>query len=109
MWHLGTVVDGLREYVALVCLQGPKKGKVYIEEAVATSVDFSKDIFGNLKFIDDNTVAQEVHAFFKRKGLLEIKERFEHMVWAGMLDTQETVEKQEGKKLAQLLGTPWKK
>lgn len=107
MWHLGTVIDGMHEYVALVCLVGPKQGNVYIEELVATSIDFTSDTFGHLKFIDNELQAREVHLFFKEKGLLEIQERLEHMVWAGMLAEQGTVEAEEAKKLAETLNVPW--
>lgn len=103
MWHLGTVIDGLHEYVALACLAGPKKGNVYIEELVNTSIDFKNDTFGHLKFIDNELQAREIHCFFQEKGLLEIAERLDHMVWAGMLDTQGSANREEAKKLARIL------
>ena len=46
------------------------QGKVYIEEVVLNSVDFSKDIFASCKFISDENLAHDLAAFVQEKGLL---------------------------------------
>ena len=55
MLHLGTIGYGLREFVVMLGVTGSAQSKVYIEEVMLESVDFSKDVFANCKFIaDDN-------------------------------------------------------
>jgi hypothetical protein len=81
MLHLGTIAKGFREFVAFVCIANPpgtsiwnsKVGKVYIEEAVLEAKDYSKDVFGHLKFINDDE-AQELAAFANSHNLLNIRE-----------------------------------
>jgi len=76
MIHLGTIKKGLQEFIVILCIGGPKKGQVYIEEVVLNTVDFSKDIFANCKFIADDNLAQELADFAQEKGILNIKEKF---------------------------------
>lgn len=75
MLHLGTIGSGLREFVVMTCIAGRHEGKTYIEEVVLTSVDWQKDVFANLRFIVEDTLAQDLAEFAREKGLLNIKER----------------------------------
>ena len=71
MIHLGTIEDGLREYVVLLCKDGSHQGKVYIEEVVLNTVDYTTDVFANCKFIEDDNLAQELANFAAEKGLTD--------------------------------------
>jgi hypothetical protein len=73
--HMATVGYGLREFIVMVGVQGNIKGKAYIEEAVLTTVNYSEDVFANLKFIDDDNLANDLAAWVMDKGLLDMKER----------------------------------
>lgn len=79
MLHLATIGYGLREFIVMVCIEGPYKHKCYIEEAVLTTVDFKKDVFANLKFIDDDNLAADLAAFVDEKKLTDMKERFNEL------------------------------
>jgi len=73
--HVATIGYGLREFVVMVGAQGSLKGKAYIEEAVLTTVNYSEDIFANLKFINDDNLANDLAEWVLEKGLLNMKER----------------------------------
>ncbi len=79
MLHLATISYGLQEFVVMVCLRGPKKHQCYIEEVVLTSVDFQKDVWANLKFIDDDNLAADLAAFCEEKKITDMKERFNEL------------------------------
>lgn len=72
MLHLATVGYGLQEFVAMLCVYGPKANNLYIEELVVNSVDWSNDVFGNFKFIDDNNLANDIAAFLNQHQLISI-------------------------------------
>lgn len=72
--HLGTIEYGLREFVVMACVTGPKRGNVYIEEVVLNTVDFQKDVFANLKFIEDDNLAHDLAKFAEEKKLTDMKE-----------------------------------
>ena len=73
--HMATIGYGLREFIAMVGVAGDAKGNAYIEEAVLTSVDYDKDVYANLKFIDDDNLANDLAKWVQDKGLLDLKER----------------------------------
>jgi hypothetical protein len=104
MWHLATVVDGLKTYVAMICLQGKKKGNVYIEELVTTTVDFTKDIYGNFRFIKDEIEALSVKSFLDSRKMLDAKDRFEQMIYSGMINPADQELQENIKDLAETLG-----
>lgn len=83
MLHLGTIMDGLHEYIVMVCIQGQYAGKCYIEEVVLTTIDFSKDVFANLKFISDDNLAFDLAKFAEEKGLTDVKRRLQEIVDRG--------------------------
>jgi len=83
--HLGTIGYGLREFVIMACVSGPKAGNVYIEEVVLNTVDFQKDVFANLKFIDDDNLANDLAKFAEEKGLTDMKKRAEELGDRGKL------------------------
>lgn len=78
--HLGTIGYGLREFIVMTCINGPHQGKTYIEELVLTNVDFTKDVFANCKFIEDDNLAFDLAKFAEEKGLTDIKNR-SHEIW----------------------------
>jgi len=45
---------------------------MYIEEAVLTSIDFSKDVFASCKFIKDDDLALELARFAEEKKLTDM-------------------------------------
>jgi len=55
VYHLATLVDGVREYVAFLL-----DNKVYIEEITG----------GNLKYIDDDDIAKEAEELLLDAGIL---------------------------------------
>lgn len=73
MLHLATITYGLREFIVMICLRGPKKGNVYIEEVVLNSVNWTEDVFANCKFIADDNLANDLSEFANSKGLLDPK------------------------------------
>ena len=73
MLHLGTIEYGLREFIVMLCVWGEKSGKCYIEEVVLTTVDYTKDVFANLKFIQDDNLANDLAMFAEQNGLTDIK------------------------------------
>jgi len=80
MLHLATVSYGLREFVAMVCLKGPKQGCCYIEEVVLNTVDFTTDVFANLKFIEDDELAFDLAKFLEDRQVLDIPKRIEEIM-----------------------------
>jgi hypothetical protein len=84
MVHLGTIGYGLREFVVMTCVRGPKKGNTYIEEVVLTSVDYTEDVFANCKFIEDDNLANDLANYAREQGLLDIKGRSPEMMEAGL-------------------------
>ena len=83
MLHLATISKGLQEFIVFLCIKDPPltppdqsfTGRVYIEEAVLESKDFSKDVFANLKFISDDHLAQDLANFAQEQGILNIKDQ----------------------------------
>ena len=77
--HLATISYGLREFIVMVCIEGVHSGKCYIEEVVLNTVDYSKDVFANLKFIDDDNLAFDLAMFAQDKGLTDVKKRMNEL------------------------------
>lgn len=73
MLHLGTIGYGLREFIAMLCIAGPKAGNLYIEEVVLNTVDFTSDVFANCKFIDDDNLAADLAEYVDEQGLRDVK------------------------------------
>ena len=73
--HMATISYGLREFIVMVGIKGEIKGKAYIEEAVLTTVSYCEDVFANLKFIDDDNLANDLAKWVMEKGLLDMRER----------------------------------
>ena len=72
MLHLGTITKGFSEYIVMLCVGGTKSGNMYIEEAVLASIDFSKDVYANCKFIKDDELALALARFAEEKGLTDM-------------------------------------
>jgi hypothetical protein len=66
--HLGTIKDGLREYVVFQILEGKMKGNVYIEEI--RGVLLGNNMAANLFFIEDDNLAMELENFARENGIL---------------------------------------
>tara|TARA_Y100000310_G_scaffold338540_1_gene428447 strand:+ start:10094 stop:10411 length:318 start_codon:yes stop_codon:yes gene_type:complete len=75
LMHLATIEYGLREFVVMLGTIGDTKGKAYIEEVVLNTVDFKNDVFANLKFIEDDNLANDLAQWAMEKGLLDMRER----------------------------------
>lgn len=83
--HLATIGYGLREFCALACIAGLSKGKVYIEELVVNTVDFTQDIYANFKFISDDNLANDLTNFCTEKGLLDVAKRMTEGLETGVV------------------------
>jgi hypothetical protein len=73
----------------MLCVADPPgstgfKGKCYIEEYVPTTVSFSEDIFGNLKFVEDDREAEDLVRFSEMHKLTDVAERANEMVECGL-------------------------
>ncbi len=79
MFHLVTVKMGFREFVAMM---DNRTQKVYIEEVVLESKDFTKDVWANLKFIEDDILAFDLARYLEHKNLLSIK-RVQEILFTG--------------------------
>lgn len=80
MLHCATISEGLREYVAILCIRGPKKGNVYIEEAVLHSMDYSKDVYAGFKFIQEDKLAEELAEYCRVNNLIDMKKIAETLI-----------------------------
>jgi hypothetical protein len=85
MLHLGTIEKGFQEFIVMACIRGQHRGKIYIEEAVLTSVDWSKDVFGNCKFVADDALAEDLARFAEEKGITDMKKVFAKIEAMGQL------------------------
>jgi hypothetical protein len=85
MLHLGTIGYGLREFIVMACITGQHSGKCYIEEVVLNTIDFSKDVFANLKFVSDDNLAFDLAKFAEEKGLTDVKRRMQELSDMGKL------------------------
>ena len=57
----------------MLCVNGPQRGKVYIEEAVLNAVDMTKDVYAYCKFILDDALAEDLAKFAEMKKLTDMK------------------------------------
>jgi hypothetical protein len=85
MLHLGTIEYGLREFIVMACIRGPRSGQVFIEEVVLNTVDFSNDVFANCKFIEDDNLAFDLAKFAEDKKLTDVKTRINELGDTGRL------------------------
>jgi hypothetical protein len=60
MLHIASIRGGLREFIMMLDVNTQY---IYIEECVLTSVDFQKDVWANLKFIEDDNLAYDLAKF----------------------------------------------
>jgi len=67
--HLGTIEYGLREFVVML---SPPDGRIYIEEVVLNTVDFSNDVFANCKHINDDNLFNDLSMFVQEKKLTDM-------------------------------------
>jgi hypothetical protein len=81
--HLGTIEYGLREFVVMLHIANQS---CYIEEVVLNNVDFSSDVFAGLKFIDDDSLANDLAKFAEEKGIIDIPKRIQELVDRNHLD-----------------------
>lgn len=80
--HLGTIEYGMREFVVIL---SPPKAKVYIEEVVLSTVDFSDDVFANCKHIKDDNLFHDLSMFIQEQGLVDMKKVAERLIDQGKL------------------------
>lgn len=67
--HLGTIEYGLREFVVML---SPQDTKIYIEEVVLNTVNFSEDVYANCKFIDDDNLFNDLTEFVNEQKLTDM-------------------------------------
>jgi len=67
----------------MACVHGPQKGKTYIEEVVLNTVDWTSDVFANLKFIDDDNLAFDLAKYAEENGLTDMKKVAERLFSTG--------------------------
>jgi hypothetical protein len=70
MLHLATISYSLREFILMLDVT---QNKIYIEEVVLVSVDYSKDVWANFKFIEDDSLAEDLYKFCEDKKLIDMK------------------------------------
>ena len=81
--HIATIGKSLREFIVMLCIRGEKKGNLYIEEVVLNSVDWKNDITANLKFIDDDELAEELFRFVEDKKIVDMKVIADELIDSG--------------------------
>jgi hypothetical protein len=63
----------------MACIAGPENGKCYIEEVVLQTQDFSKDVWANCKFIEDDNLAFDLAKYAEDQGLTDLKKRYNEL------------------------------
>ena len=91
MLHLATIGYSLREFCAMACVYGPHKGKVYIEELVHNTVDFTQDVYANFKFISDDNLAADLANYCTEQGLLDVGARVKEGLETGVIKWDQVV------------------
>lgn len=81
--HLATVSYSLREFVSFVCIKGPHKGQVWIEEVVLESNSRDKSVVANLRLIDDDNLIEDIYRFLEDKKLMDIAQRMNQVIDQG--------------------------
>jgi hypothetical protein len=74
------------------CVFGPQKGNLYIEELVHNTVDFTKDVYANFKFIEDDNFANDLANYAEEQGLLDIGMRMKEAIDTGVLKWTQVME-----------------
>lgn len=82
MLHIATISYGLREFVGML---DRRTQKFYIEEVVLQSQDFSKDVWANFKFIEDDALAFDLAKFCEEKKVLDMKKLQERLIDEGRI------------------------
>ncbi len=68
--HLASVEYGLREFIVML---HRSTNQVYIEEVVLETKDLARDVWANLKFIEDDSLAEDLAAFAQSTGIIDMK------------------------------------
>ena len=71
MLHVATISYGLREFIVML---DHTTQQMYIEEVVLETTDFSKDVWANMKFIDDDELAFDLAKFAEDQKLIDMKQ-----------------------------------
>lgn len=70
MLHVATITYGLREFIFML---DHTTQKMYIEEVVLESTDFEKDVWANMKFIEDDNLAFDLAKFAEDEKITDMK------------------------------------
>lgn len=70
MIHIASLGRGLHEYIVML---DTRTEKMYIEEVVLESKNFSDDVWANLKFIDDDNLAFDLAKFCELKKIIDME------------------------------------
>lgn len=79
MLHVATIGWGLRMFIVMLDIWNSRR-RIYIEELVTESFDFTKDIWGHFRFIDDDQLAWDLAKFSEEKGFLDMKKLEEKII-----------------------------
>lgn len=77
MVHIASIGMGLREFILMLDL---RTQQMYIEEVVLETKDFSKDVWANMKFIEDDSLAHDLAKFAEDKSLIDMKRVNEYIM-----------------------------
>lgn len=80
MLHLATIGYGMREFILMYYREA---AKLYIEEVVLETKDFDKDVWANFKFIEDDSLANDLAEFAEERGLRDMKKITEKCIDMG--------------------------
>jgi hypothetical protein len=88
-WHLATIEDNFREYIATALVYSPFQEEPYIaiEEVVLVSNSNNQEVAANLKRITDETLLKELNDYLFDKRLTDMKTRYNEAIETGLLFT----------------------
>lgn len=70
MLHLCSISYGMREFVLMIQIE---THQAYIEEVVLTSSSNTEDVWANFKFIEDNSLMEDLANFCQEQKLLDVE------------------------------------
>ena len=80
MLHVATIEYSMREFVLMLCRQNAKQ---YIEEVVLQSADDTGNVWANVKYIEDDQLAEDLAAFCEEQGIRDMKKIAEKCIDMG--------------------------
>lgn len=81
MMHIATIGMGLREFIVMM---DRGTSKTYIEEVVLNSMSYKDDVTANCKFIEDDSLAEDLANFVFDKKILDMERIIGELTERGM-------------------------